>query len=356
MKSAKPDHIAVRYLLAVAAVALVVLVRTFLMPVLGASIPLLPFVPAILLAAWFGGLGPGLLATALSAGSASWLFFRHTDLLLPVSDADRIRFWTLVLVGCAASLLFHQMRVQRERARRTAKKLWESEERFRHAMEAAPFPVAIYTEDGRIVSMSEVWTELSGYGRDEISTMNEWIARAFGARAGEAREKARRVFAEQARSDEGDFPVMTRSGESRIWHFHSAPLEADAEGRRVRICMATDVTEERLAEAELNAARLVAEQRASELEAVFAAIQDAVVVYDAAGWVVSCNLAAVNICGFHPLQEKMNVAGIMNRLGVSNEKGELLDVDSVPAAKALRGGTRALRDVADPRKTGSHDC
>src|SRR5262245_16035051 len=57
---------ALRYGLAPLAVAIAFLARLALTPILGDASPYLLFVPAVLVAAGLGGLGPGLVATALS--------------------------------------------------------------------------------------------------------------------------------------------------------------------------------------------------------------------------------------------------------------------------------------------------
>jgi two-component system sensor kinase FixL len=62
-------HPAAAYLAALLLIGLSVLLRTALRPWLG-EIPYLPFFPAILLASWYGGLGPGILATGLGALTA----------------------------------------------------------------------------------------------------------------------------------------------------------------------------------------------------------------------------------------------------------------------------------------------
>src|SRR5690348_10622702 len=59
-------HIAHRYGTACAAVAVALATRAVFSPILGDEAPFLFFVPAILAAAGFGGLGPGLLASVLS--------------------------------------------------------------------------------------------------------------------------------------------------------------------------------------------------------------------------------------------------------------------------------------------------
>lgn len=67
----------VRYGAAVLAAGLALLLQWQLVPLFGSdpnASPFIVFFAAVMVAAWFGGLGPGLLATALSA-LISWYFF-----------------------------------------------------------------------------------------------------------------------------------------------------------------------------------------------------------------------------------------------------------------------------------------
>lgn len=61
------------YLVAIAATLTVLLLRLLLSPVIGDAAYFFPFVIAVTLSAWYGGLKPGLLSTAL--GSVLALFF-----------------------------------------------------------------------------------------------------------------------------------------------------------------------------------------------------------------------------------------------------------------------------------------
>ena len=45
--------------------------------------------------------------------------------------------------------------------------------------------------------------------------------------------------------DNGEREITTASGEKRIWHFVTAPIGRDAEGRRMLVTNAIDVTERR---------------------------------------------------------------------------------------------------------------
>src|SRR5205085_9659694 len=71
------------YAAAVLSVAAVMLLRFELQSLLGDYARYLPFVLAVMFSAWYGGLGPGLLATALSAFTAS--FFRLSPADHPLS-------------------------------------------------------------------------------------------------------------------------------------------------------------------------------------------------------------------------------------------------------------------------------
>jgi PAS domain S-box-containing protein len=63
-----------RYGFAFLLTVLAILIRIPLSSVLGADVPFILFFPVVTLTAWYGGLGPGLLATALSALAATFLY------------------------------------------------------------------------------------------------------------------------------------------------------------------------------------------------------------------------------------------------------------------------------------------
>src|SRR3954471_19093744 len=63
-----------RYAIAVAASCLAILAKIWLDPVFGEFAPFWGVLTVVLLSAWFGGRGPGLMATGLCA-LAIWYFF-----------------------------------------------------------------------------------------------------------------------------------------------------------------------------------------------------------------------------------------------------------------------------------------
>jgi len=64
-----------RYGLSLIAVGLVVILRSVALPTWSLEHPYVLFYPAVLLAGWFGGFGPGVFATVLAAFALSYLWF-----------------------------------------------------------------------------------------------------------------------------------------------------------------------------------------------------------------------------------------------------------------------------------------
>src|SRR5258708_28966576 len=73
----KPGPPLAAYCVALGATALSLLVRWPLRPVLGNAVPQMTFFPAVMIAAYFGGFWPGIVATLLSAFAANYFVAAH---------------------------------------------------------------------------------------------------------------------------------------------------------------------------------------------------------------------------------------------------------------------------------------
>ena len=135
--------------------------------------------------------------------------------------------------------------------KRSEQALLESEDRFRRAIEASPFPVMIHAEDGKVLTLNRVWTELTGYSRWDIPTISDWTARACGAGKDQEREAIERLHGLERYGDEGDYIVTCKDGSQRIWVMSSSSLGLMADGKRAVISMAIDVTAHRKVENQL---------------------------------------------------------------------------------------------------------
>jgi K+-sensing histidine kinase KdpD len=104
------------YGIAVLTVGLALLFKLLLDPLIEEESPFLLFFGAVLVAASFGGLGPGLLATVLAVLAADYFFLSPTYTLLIDDFGQGLRLALFVLEGSFTSLLvamMHFAKVQR---------------------------------------------------------------------------------------------------------------------------------------------------------------------------------------------------------------------------------------------------
>ena len=108
-----------RYPIAVAIIAIVVGIRAYVIPGWSLAHPYLLFYPAIMLASWLGGFGPGVLATILAALSLAvlWLPPLYSLRIQRVEDASAMMVF--VAIGFAISVL-NEARLQAERRAKAA--------------------------------------------------------------------------------------------------------------------------------------------------------------------------------------------------------------------------------------------
>ncbi|HYC78496.1 MAG TPA: response regulator [Planctomycetota bacterium] len=170
---------------------------------------------------------------AMKAGAVDYL---QKSRLKPESLAASLRY--------AAEL--GRTRARAEAARRS---LQRSEERLRRAVEEAPYPIMLHADDGAVLLVSRAWRELSGFGADDLRTVEDWLSRVDAADRDASRRAIRRLYALEGRVHEGERTVVTRRGARRTWDFSSASLGALEDGRRLVMTMAVDLTERRELEA-----------------------------------------------------------------------------------------------------------
>jgi len=139
--------------------------------------------------------------------------------------------------------------------------LRESEKRFRNALQDAPYPIMIHTEDGEVVFINQMWTEITGYTHQDIPNLEQWTEKAYGLEKDQVRELIAAQFKAAVQQHEVETKITTKAGSTRIWDLRSRPLGVLLDGRQAVITMATDITERVQHEQE----RL---QRLSELEAL----------------------------------------------------------------------------------------
>ena len=117
-----------------------------------------PCYPAVMLSAWFGGAGPGLVTTLLSAFAITWLDSPATRWLMSGEPGDLVGFVLFLSVGILLSALNGQL-MDRERRVGTLTRELERETDERKTVEAVA---------GKLATMAdELQTEVERY-REQI--------------------------------------------------------------------------------------------------------------------------------------------------------------------------------------------
>jgi PAS domain S-box-containing protein len=225
---------------------------------------------------------------------------------VPIFDVD----------GMVSNGLLAVRDVTDERA--AADTLRKSEERFRHAIIDAPFPIMIHADDGEVLNISNIWTDITGYSHDEIPTIADWTEKAYGERRASVQAIIQTVYGRTEPYKGGELQVRTKSGDIRIWDFNAAALGSLSDGRRIVSTMAIDVTERKQAEEAL-------QKSEARYRALFEQSTDGVFILDLEGNHLQANRHAAEMFGY-TLQE---MAGFSFREVVApteqEQSGRVLD-------------------------------
>jgi PAS domain S-box-containing protein len=159
----------VAYLLAVGVVSAALLIRLAINPWLGPTVPYLQFFPAILIASWYGGFGPGVLAAVLSALAADIWFLPPFGLFKWLALVDLTSLVLFVLIGVGIAYLSGSMK-HAEAAQRHAADQW------RTTLASIGDAVIVTDATGRVTFLNTVAERLTGWemasavdrGLDEI--------------------------------------------------------------------------------------------------------------------------------------------------------------------------------------------
>ena len=159
---------ALRYALAPFAVAIAFLARLALTPILGDASPYLLFVPAVLIAAGLGGLGPGVLATGLSVVLGLFVITTSPSLSVPeIVDAG-----LFTLIGAGISWSGEQLQRNRIQATTSTREALAREAHLASILETVPDGMIVIGQDGIVQSFSSAAERLFGYTEAEVIGKN----------------------------------------------------------------------------------------------------------------------------------------------------------------------------------------
>ncbi|MCC6314783.1 MAG: PAS domain S-box protein, partial [Thermomicrobiales bacterium] len=273
---------AMRYGVAVGLVAIAVAItwglRLWIAP---ASAP--AFYAAVAVSAWFGGLGPSLVTTALSAIVLNLAFFDVLEgpPLLHPDDLPRLALFLLT------ALLVSALSASQRRA---AVALWASEQRYRAMVETWHEGIWMLDGAGRTRYANDRMARLLGV---DLATLNR--ASIFDFLNPREAEPARQRLDDALAGKTALFDCVFHrpDGGEVIVEAGLGPFRDDAGRITGASGMFVDITERRHAEAAL--------ERANErFELAAEAVQELIYEYDVATGLVYRNLGLLHITGYRP--------------------------------------------------------
>ncbi|MBD2188462.1 PAS domain S-box protein [Pseudanabaena mucicola] len=154
--------------------------------------------------------------------------------------------------------------------KRITRALKESEAKLRRAIDDAPLPIILHTEDDQVLQLNKAWTNLTGYTIEDIPTITEWARQAYGENYQEIKTQIDKVYQIEQATHDGQYALRTKDGSVRIWDFSASPLGTLDDGRMMIITMAMDVTKRHHDELALQQAKQQAEE-ANQAKSTFLA-------------------------------------------------------------------------------------
>jgi PAS domain S-box-containing protein len=277
-KPSSTRPVPVRYGMAAGFVLVALGISHALVPLLGYRAPLILFVAASLSAAWYGGLGPGLVA--LIAGFLLGDFFFNTPLYHfgAHSPADLILLFVyagVTAIGLAAIASLHQTHAREQQIRalagrleqeveeraRAEEALRQSEERYRALADATFDPVVIH-EHGIALDVNHSICGMFGYepgellGKNVIDLLVEPESREI-------------IIGHMQTGSEEPYEAKVRKKDGSTLLVELRGRNLDYKGRPVRVISAHDITERKRVEEALRQSENRYKEETRELEALY---------------------------------------------------------------------------------------
>jgi two-component system nitrate/nitrite sensor histidine kinase NarX len=205
---------------------------------------------------------------------------------------------------------------------------------FRTLAEHSPDIIMRFDRTGRQLYTNHAGTMLLGIAAEKCTgkTLSELrVSRTIFAPWEQALQKVFATGEAQTFDAEAALADPLADGQARYLHVRVVPEVAEDGSLRSALVIATDVTKLRQTELQLT-------QQASELEAIFEAQADSVIVVDAAEQVIRMNAAAQAFFGRRVGDGLTHSAEEVARwLDLRDGEGSPLSMEEIPTARLLRG-------------------
>jgi PAS domain S-box-containing protein len=323
--------ISLRYLFAVAVAAAAMAVRFAADPVIGVHSPYLPLLLGIIVAARFGGRGPGCVTTVLCA-FASWYFF----------EEPRFSFTAPPLYGTAGLLLFMATGIIVSlligRVRETLESLEEKSSRLEELNKALNLAHAfVRSPDGIIIHWTRGAESLYGWSQqDAVGKSTHDLLRTAFPIPFEEIQKHLLTSGEW----KGELRHRCRDGDTVVVASHWS-LQRDEHGRpRAILEVNNDISAEKAADEALHRAHQERETYLCQLEAVLDCLAEGLIISDLKGNLFHWNPAALTMLGYtRPEDCPANLDELGAAFALSTTEGEFVPLEARPFARILRGET-----------------
>ncbi len=202
----------------------------------------------------------------------------------------------------------------------------ESEKKFRKSIENAPYPIMIHAE-GDVIQLSDAWKKISGYTINDIPTIVQWTAKAYGDDSIPSKEFIDKLYDIDSMQYDGEWEVTTKNGDKRVWAFSSSPIGKLSDGRKAVTSMAVDITDRKIIENKINKQNeelIIAKEKAEESDRLKSAFL--------ANMSHEIRTPMNGILGFTNLLQEPNLSG--------NEQQKYIDI-------IQKSGNRMLNTVND---------
>jgi PAS domain S-box-containing protein len=283
--AAKPENSQLlRYGVAIGAVLLALLLMLLLNRWISMQgSPFLIFFAAVMVSAWYGGLGPGILATLLSALAANHFFLPTSHSFNSSSPAEVLRLGLFVLI----SLMVSSLSATR---RQLVKELRQERDLISAVVSTAGSLIVVMDRQGRIVEFNRICERTTEYSFEEVRGKYLWDLFLPSEEIAATKEMFQKLGA-WLFPNEYEGVWISRTGERRLIVWSNTVLLDDRGWVKYVIGTGIDITERKHAEETLQATN-------QTLQALVQASPLAITVLDRQGRVKLWNPTAEQLFGW----------------------------------------------------------
>lgn len=365
-------HRVLRYMTAFLSVALAVAVRLLLRPFLGTEVPYITLFPAIAFAAWYGGLGPALLAVALGGLAAAYYLLPPLYPFTIGNSAAQLGFAFYWVVSSIIVLLSHAQRKAQRLAEERMAQLTQERQWLQVTLSSIGDAVIATDAQGRVTFMNPTAESLTGWTLAEAKGRSlEEVFKIQNAHTGAPVENpVARVLREgRACGLANNTVLVARDGRLIPIDDSGAPIRDAGQNISGVILIFRDVT-----------ARQQAAARSGWLAAIVESSEDAIISKDLDGTITSWNQAAERTFGYTaeevvgrpislmiPPDHADDMSHILSRIRKGDrvdhfetvrrtKDGRLLDVSLTVSpirdgSGHIIGASKIVRDITERRKS-----